>query len=154
MKIYIWFDIIRLLSVFNFCGLRPQLFKTNVDNYFWGLSFSLSSFSHHKELVVKHSHFSNLVMRPHEKQATHLKMYLYDAILIADPLQYNFWVTISLLFKVIFFFSSVVKKLFLKRGHVSLPSHSFQNKFCFYKAHHCHYLKPPSNSLFAFTGIS
>jgi len=34
--------------------------QPTAENYFWGLTFSLPSFSHHSELVLQCSCFSNL----------------------------------------------------------------------------------------------
>lgn len=120
-KKYIWFDIILLTSIFTFYSLRQQLFKTTVDNYFWSLTFFLSCFSHYIGLVVKQLHFSNLVVRPLEKQTIHLKM--YNAIPLANTLKYRgpFGLGCRDNFPVIFsdyliiFFLSVVIKLCLKQ---------------------------------------
>lgn len=157
----IWYNL--TLSIFTFYSLISQLFKTTVDNYFWGLTFSLSSFSHHVEPVIKYSHFSNLMVRPHENQKCiyvfgiqtkcfymmqFLPMYSSTSDLLG--LRGNFTVILSE--HLILFFSSVMIKLCFKTRHVSFSSHSLWNVF--YKTHHFHCSEHSSNSLFSFTRIS
>lgn len=132
----IWYNLTPFILYFLQSQTPAQrAFKTTADNYFWGLTFFLSSFSHHIELVVKGSHFSNIVVRSHQKQTIHLKMHIYDAVLLANTLKYkglfgpqsNFPVILSNY--LIFFSSSVVIKLHLKTRHVSLSSHSLWKVF-------------------------